>query len=207
MASTLLYHGPSARDSALNAASDKGRLVCPPLGDDGLKVDDARMAVDLLLSTPMGLEVGVLVIGPMDLANPKASDTLLKSLEEFSDLVQPILWAKDLGGVSPTIRSRCLAHWCPVVPGQAEMDEDEVIEGLGRSAINAALSGNWGQLPDIDQMKGKEWALLHVMSEALKGRLAEPQGAEMWEALRLVAMRTNPSPIELLGALLSGVSQ
>ena len=110
--SALLYYGPGAQQYATNEAHQMGRLL-GSFGEEGLKADDSRSIVSLLNETPVGDRKGIVIIGPMDLANPIASDVLLKSLEEFKDdFVQPLLWAIDIGNVVPTIRSRCLAKWC-----------------------------------------------------------------------------------------------
>ena len=100
MASCILFHGPGARQAAEAEAAKIGRLVAPPLGDDGLKVDEAREVVELLMTTPVGDKLGVVIVGPMDEAAAKSCDTLLKTLEEFKGgLIRPILWAHDLSGV------------------------------------------------------------------------------------------------------------
>lgn len=110
-----LYHGPSARDRAVReAGSENYRPVAPPVGDDGLKVDDSRTLVELLSSAPVGDKQGSLVLGPLDRTTPEAGDALLKTLEEFGEgPTRVFAWAWDLSGVSPTIRSRTLSVWCP----------------------------------------------------------------------------------------------
>ena len=207
MASCLLYHGPDARSAALKKAEEAGRLLAPPFGDEGLKVDEAREAMSLLFSTPVGTKIGVVVIGPMDQANPKASDVLLKRVEDFeADIVLPILWAHDIGGVSLTIRSRCLAHWAPRTVVSAE---DEALKAAGQDAIGAVLNGDFYLIPGaVEKGKGKEIELLGYMTDALYNR---PEGDEkslkrirvLWERLRPVTRRRNPTPIEIIAALVS----
>ena len=110
MTSCILFHGPKARQAVLHEANCIGRLLAPPFGEEGaygLKVDEAREFVALLSTAPLGTAVGVVIAGPMDVASPKSSDVLLKSIEEFNaSVVFPLLWAHDLGGVTGTIRSR-----------------------------------------------------------------------------------------------------
>jgi len=114
--------------------------VHPPIGDEGLKVDDARQVVSLLSTTPVGTQIGTLVVGPMDNATVFAADALLKKVEEFNgELVMPILWAFDIGGVRPTIRSRCLSRWAPA---SGEDDEDVELMQDGCDLQDAAMSGD-----------------------------------------------------------------
>ena len=110
-----LYHGPSARDRAVREAGGEGfRPVAPPMGDDGLKVDDARTLVELLGTAPVGDKRGSLVLGPLDRTTPEAGDALLKTLEDYGEgPTRVFAWAWDFSGVLPTIRSRTLPVWCP----------------------------------------------------------------------------------------------
>ncbi len=197
--STILFHGPSARQEALNEAYRSGRLVAPPIGDDGLKIAEVRAAVDLLLSTPVGMETGSVVIGPMDrITSAKSSDGLLKLIEEHPDVVQPILWAFDLGGVSPTIRSRCLDRWCPRVEGF----EDEELEGDGRALVRASLDGNLWLIPGLVKAHDKKLGdLLGVAAEAIFADWST-EGMVLWGRVRRVAMHKNPTPIEVVAAFL-----
>lgn len=109
-----LYHGPSARDRAVREAGGENyRPVAPPMGDDGLKVDDARTLVELLGAAPVGDKRGSLVLGPLDRTTPEAGDALLKTLEDYGEgPTRVFAWAWDLSGVLPTIRSRTLPVWC-----------------------------------------------------------------------------------------------
>lgn len=109
--SSWLFYGPSAYEAALTQAKKTGFLFRPFFGESGLKVEEARQAVERINMNPPGDQLGVVLIGPMDEASSQASDVLLKSLEEFPSRIQPILWAKDISSVIPTIRSRCLLFW------------------------------------------------------------------------------------------------
>jgi len=209
VSSCLLYHGPGARQTALNRAAEIGILLAPPFGDDGLKTDEAREAVVCLQSPPVE-GVGVVVIGPMDEALPKASDVLLKRIEEFDgSRVQPILWAYDLGGVSPTVRSRCLDEWVPSVGTSADNEE---ITSAGWSLVDAALNEDFFRLPELlrplltkeDKTKGKEILLLLAMSDAVSTDLASPERRALWERLRRATCRRNPTLMEVVAALVGG---
>jgi len=178
-----------------------GRLLAPPVGEEGLKVDEARQVVALLQVVPVGMDIGVVVVGPLDLAGAGASDALLKTIEGFDDrFVQPILWAHDLGGVTRTIQSRSLARWAP------EGDEDEEDDGLaeaGWSLVSASLEGDLWRIPGIvGGQKGKEYELLRSATDILYGQIDDERARKLWRAIRQVARHRNPTPIEVISAFL-----
>jgi len=206
MASCLLFHGPGARSKTLEYVAECGRLLAPPFGDEGLSVDDAREAVELLSAPPVGEEEGFVVIGPLDLAKSvQAQDALLKNIEQFPDHVRPLLWAHDLGSVSPVIRSRCLDRWCP--PTEDD-EEDEELISMGYDLVEASL-GKGGKhrisaaLAKKSSIANKhETELLGILADVLSTDLADPRRLALWERLRLVAQWSNPSRIEIASALL-----
>ncbi len=199
MASCILFHGPGARQAALGRAADIGRLVAPPFGDDGLKVEAAREVALLLLTAPVGRDVGVVVVGPMDLATSRASDVLLKRIEELPDgIVQPLLWAHDQGSVSSTIRSRCLDEWAPSL--EDEEDDDSLV-ALAWRLIGAVLSGEMEHIPSIYRAHGKETEMLGAMAGALSTDLDDPDKRALWDRLREVSQWKNPQLIEIASAL------
>jgi len=184
-------------------------LLESPIGDDGLKVEGARHAVSLLNSIPIGSEKGVVIVGPMDLANYKASDVLLKCIEEFDDEhLQPILWAHDFGGVSETIRSRCLDFWAPL--DDVDGEDDDFLVSAGWDLLNAVLNDDLWQIPGVlDRFKGKkgwEHDLLAYLVEALSQDLLTSDDPEprlkLWRRLREAARHRNPTSIEIIAALL-----
>lgn len=197
--SCVLYHGPGAKEEALAEATRVGRLVAPPIGETGLKVDEARQITDILLSVPVGERLGVVVVGPMDEANPKASDTLLKSLEEFpGEYMVPILWANDLGGVALTIRSRCLERW---VPALGSKDDDVIVEAAFKM-IEATIKKDYVTV--VDTAKGydkREGDLLAALSEALSTKLDQVEYRALWDRLRPVLAWRNPFLSEVIIAL------
>jgi len=192
----LLFYGPGAEAEALRYAGSVGRQLSPPVGANGLKVSDARRVSNLLASAPVGSRIGVVIVGPMDLANYKASDVLLKSVEEFDPkLVCPVLWAEDLGGVRPTIRSRCLARWSG---GQEEEDDIETeVYDLVQATVSGELHRIWSLL---DEFKGQEQGLLGQIARVVS---ADPTPAHLrvWEAIRPVARWRNPTRWEVAAAL------
>lgn len=203
MASCILFHGPGAREAALGEVPSIGRLVAPPYGDEGLKTAEAREVVSSLLSPPVGMEAGVVVVGPMDLAWPKASDVLLKRIEEFNpEVVTPILWANDLGGVSPTIRSRCLERWSPSLEGGE--DDEEVVTAAWELVEAVTLNETYRVASALFRVKGKEVDLLNAIGGVLSTDLEDPKKRALWSRLCRVTRWRNPTQIEIAAALLEG---
>jgi len=231
MSSCQLFHGPGARQAALDKAKKIGRLIAPPFGDDGLSVGrskpsdppGAREIVELLLSVPVGEEIGVVVIGPVDNAKSlKAMDALLKSIEEIpSPYMQPILWAEDLGGVISTIRSRCLETWAP-----GSTAENPELLKLARLIVDNVLANRFYSLPsDIASLKtlkeGSDIApetledddpkktrfkggdLLEAIADILAENLEDPNRRLFWERIRKVARYRNPTQVEIVAALVN----
>ena len=202
MSSCLLYHGPGAKAAALTEAALLGRLLCPPLGEDGLKVDDARQVVDLLLTPSVGDQLGVLVVGPIDEANPKAADTLLKCIEESSgQYTQAILWANDLGGVTLTIRSRCLERWAAT---SLSGEDDDALMASAYRIVEYAIKGDLLAVVDLARKYEKrEVSLLGALSEVLATNLDNPAYLKIWNRLRPVTQWKIPWMSEVLLALIT----
>lgn len=182
---------------AMVEAAQAGRLLAPPFGAEGLKVDGAREAVDLLGAPPVGDVLGVVVLGNMDIANPQAADVLLKSIEEFdSSQVFPILWARDLGGVPATIRSRCLEKWSPsdTVVEEPLLEIAAQILDLSKKKDLASLILLL-QSPELEKRE-------HDLLAALARRLLQNDRHDLWVRLRGVASLHNPSIKDILSAFL-----
>jgi hypothetical protein len=235
-----LFHGPNARQAALDKATEIGPLMAPPFGDNGLNVGDAREAVQVLMSTPIGDGVGTVIIGPVDedqvSTAGKTTDVLLKIIEEFDGTrVHPLLWAHDLGSVSKTIRSRCQERWAPLLLDQ---DEDEGLAAAGWRLVEASLTGDYATIPPlvkeftkkrgkkgkpveteedavaedsgsdensaavIKEDKDRGTLLLGAIADCLSAGLDDPAKRLLWEQVRLVARWKNPTPIEIIAALL-----
>lgn len=198
--SCVLFHGPGARQEALNTAVMVGRLVSPPLGDEGLKIGEVREVIETMLSAPVGMETGVVVLGPMDhptVLQYKAGDGLLKIIEEPPGTIQPLLWAYDLWDVSATIRSRCLPRWCPV-----SLEEDEELEGDGRALVDAVLEGRLWKVPGLVKKHDKK--LPELLGVAANGILSgwNADAMALWEKVRRVALHRNPTVIEVVSAFM-----
>ena len=197
--SCILYHGPGAKGSAISEANRIGRMVGGPFGDGGLKVDEAREIINLLSSTPVGEITGVVVAGPMDEANPKASDTLLKTVEEApSEYVALIMWANDLGGVSPTIRSRCLEKWSDSIGNH---DDDPIMVASIR-IVEAVLANDILSIINTARPFDKrESELISAISNVMSGKLEVAEIRSAWSRLIVVAARRNPMMSEIIVAL------
>ena len=211
MSSPILYHGPGARQDALNAANSLGLLLAPPFGDDGLKVEQAREVVGLLQSAPTTESLGVVIIGPLDdAATGKSSDALLKTLEEPGDYVQAVLWAHDLGGVPLTIRSRSLLRFSP--PGPSNEDEDDVLPRSAYTLVRAHLESDYATIIDTvnasltkekeEDSIAKGVRLVQALSDVLGMDLDDPHKRNLWEHLREVSLVRNPSAMEIISVLI-----
>lgn len=160
-ATPTLYHGPGALAAAHTAATAKGKIV-PLAGNGGIRKDDVRELVGVLNSRPMGVGPFGVVVGPLDEMRPEVSDVLLKTLEEpIEHGVEPYLWAWDLGGVSPTVRSRCRGLY---VGG-----EDlrlQAYDGGARTLLKAWSGRDWTTLVEyLGNAKGDEALLVGAVYE------------------------------------------
>jgi hypothetical protein len=206
MEKACLYYGPGAQQAALDAAGRIGKLVCPPMGyelpDDinkrktikYLSVDAAREAVTHLSSTPISKDPQVVILGPMDRAAPKSSDVLLKSIEEHDPtMVIPILWAFDLDGVRPTIRSRLLAEFAPGAPPEP-LDLEYVLScSLSGDAAGVGLG--------LLEHKGKEAEILAGLAQGILF-FGSPEALTLWNKIRPLTLLHNPTFMEILSVLI-----
>jgi hypothetical protein len=185
----------------LKLAETMGRLLRPPLGDEGLKIADSRDLVELLDSTPLGDGLGVVVVGPLCRASAATTDVLLKTIEEV-DLrrVFPIFWAFSDTEVSSTIRSRCLLRWCP---GVEEVEESLKLKA--REILRAHLAGDVAGL--IEGVKGCEpEPFLRGLVWALQEHGVTAKAGELWLSVRRLLRHREPTALELLVALLPEAS-
>ena len=201
--STLLFHGPGARSEAIKRAEERGRLLAPPFGDAGLSTETSREIVEILSSTPVGDQVGVVVIGPLDDVHPSAADALLKTLEEFDGrYVQPILWAEDAGSVIGTIRSRSLETWCPLQGSGLDSVYMKVAEDLCRAALEHRVAT---VIETLKEHKGFEMRILRASCAVLlekEGSWSDKRRLSLWHSLRDVLLVREPTPLEILSAFL-----
>jgi len=189
----FLFFGDSADQVAREEIQQHG-VMLDSFGEGGLRVDESRQIVDLLLSTPMGDQTSFILIGPMDKSSPQASDVLLKVLEESGEGVIPYLWATDVDGVSGTIRSRCVLKFC----GQ----EESVDDLLGSRLYSFIMRDDIHKVISLcEEHKGEIEILLRSLCAYIR-RKQSKEGFLLWSNLR-----------PLLGgqvthyALLSGIFQ
>lgn len=203
----VLHHGPGARLAAVQEADRIGTVLRSPVGDDGLKVAEAREIVQLL-ARPTLAKLGVVVVGPIDQANVNASDALLKSLEDPpSKYTTLVLWAHDLGEVKDTIRSRCFDRWAPGDPGDSDDDFDEELEQDARDMLRSVQLGNLWMIPEIAKRRSKETReMLRAIVELLATEIEQPENRHLWEQLRPVTRHRNLTMLELVAALLPTVT-
>ena len=184
MLTPVLYHGPTARDRALERAEEVGRMISEPIGDKGLRVEDSRTIVNLALNPGVGDRPPSLMVGPLDLATPEAADALLKTLEEVSKTsLRLVLWTDYLKEVIPTIRSRCLVTWCP--PGKTWLDPLSYMDGPAKDLERAWASKDWAKVMSLVEESGKAWPdLLKVFCSNLSKRVEDPEALRSWERIR-----------------------
>ena len=181
----VLFHGPRARGEAIQHARDLGRLVADPIGDDGLKVDDSREIVLLAGNAGVGDRPPVVVVGPLDRATPEAGDALLKTLEDLADgPVRLVLWADFYGGVTKTIRSRTLNHWCP----PSEHWVSPFMDDQARALYMAWTKKDVAACLDTIYASQRDWpALLQGFCEVIAEEhpdLGSPETATVWAQVR-----------------------
>jgi len=174
------------------------------MGDDGLSVETSREVVSLLSRSPIGDQIGVVVIGPMDrMKSSEAADSLLKTLEDFdASILLPILWADDAGGVPGTIRSRCTEKWCPSPPGSSEdLAYLQVAESLCEAAIQQKVAA---VIEILMENKDQELEILRASTSLLAAKEAWPLGSRLllWDSLRECLSQVRPSPRTILAAYL-----
>lgn len=183
MATPVLFHGPAARGEAVTHARSVGRLLLDPLGDQGLKVADARAVVELASSSGIGDRPPCVILGPLDRATPSAGDALLKTLEDLATApLQIVLWADFLGGVLLTLRSRSLPRWCPPPPYWSSPYMDDDAKQLWTSYSQKDL----GACLETLRKRQKDWAdlLQGVCEVAAEEAPLHPAAARLWGQVR-----------------------
>lgn len=205
--SPILFHGPASQTRASMAASDWGRVV-GVFGDPttGINADTAR-AIVAAASTPyVGDRPTALVVGPVDVGTSDGvNDPLLKVLEEPDPTYPRVhLWAWDEGEVRPTIRSRCLAEWCP-----GRWPVDGTATTAARAVVRAHLAGDAAGVVDAMMgVQGDAWSAPAVF-RALAAEIAPALGGkdvgravELWRRVRSVTGSRVVSWHEALSAVL-----
>ena len=99
-----IHHGPGV-ENKLDDLLEGKTLVKPPY--ESLKTDEVKDLV-YQFSQVWPQKGACLLAGPLDEATSDVLDILLKRIEEpLEGSPELILWARDFGGIPPTIRSRC----------------------------------------------------------------------------------------------------
>jgi len=211
--SALLFHGPGAREGALAEEPNIGRRVAPPIGEAGIKIDDARRLIDLMDTAPVGDRPGVLTFGPVDKAAQSATDVLLKVIEEFDPQgVRPLLWAYDLGSVSNTIRSRCLHRWCPYAEENPTPDTTTA-EAVLNDVLRGDRAGVIGiihrYLKAADDAKEATPRLLECLALVLADQPDELYGTryDLWQSVRRLSGFKHVSKLELTAGLVGVINE
>jgi hypothetical protein len=169
-------------------------------------VDTSREVVALVSSTPVGDQVGVVVIGPVDrdrVKSAEALDALLKTLEDLPPaIVQMVLWAEDIGAVPGTIRSRSDEFWCPPLAG---VDPEAPFLPLAEALCEASLKRKVATVIEtFGENKGMEVDLLRAAATVLARRNDWPLQARLllWDSLRETLTISQPSARLVLAAFL-----
>jgi hypothetical protein len=198
--SCILYHGPGAESVGHAAALAFGRLL--PFTGSSLKKEGARELVALLSQRAVGGGRSSVLVGPVDEVNPATSDVLLKTIEEFDpEGTRPFLWAWDLGGVSLTLRSRCILQFCPGVDARTE-GYDTVAESL----LAAYHEGDWVTVVEMLKEAESSDLLLRAVVDALAPKLSRPdpdvKHTSLWESLRPLFSGSPLTPARMVAAFL-----
>lgn len=208
MTSVVLYHGPGAEGAAHAAAAVYGLVVPFRESGEALKKDDVRELVALLNQTPVGSRPWSVVVGPVDEISTAVADVLLKTLEEYVEVrIRPFLWARDQGGVIPTIRSRCLQEFVPGLDERVTLCRPQA-----ERLVSSFVQKNWtGIVSDLKESKGDEEYVLLALAEVIQSRLGEEQVRtdllNLWKNLRaLLEVREAPlTPARVLSVFLAEV--
>lgn len=103
-----------------------------------------------LRTGPLLAKAKVVLIEQADRMNASAANALLKTLEEPEDYGKLILTTDSVGGVLPTILSRCVAVSCDL-PVDRDPDVSEEAWALARGAPGKAkaIAANWDAYRDL----------------------------------------------------------
>jgi hypothetical protein len=208
--SCLLVHGPASESVAHEEARLHGRVLS--FGDgsgDPLRKGEARELVELLSTPTVGDKPFSVVVGPVDEVALATGDVLLKTVEEpFVHGPRLYLWARDLGEVLPTIRSRCVLKFAPGADPRLDFYTDRATK-----LVSAYIQGNWTVLiEEFREAKGETDLLVEAVVGVLASRLEESQMQDdlldLWAGLRrLRALKDAPlTPARVLAPFLVRVA-
>jgi hypothetical protein len=138
----------------------------------------------------------------VDEVNPATADVLLKTIEEFDpDGTRPFLWAWDLGGVTLTLRSRCLIQFCPGVDIRTEG-----FASMALAVMKAYKEGDWVTL--IEEVKEQEdlnlflRAVVDLLVPVVTGASPDPRQMALWGILRPLFGVGTLTPARVVAAFL-----
>lgn len=198
--SPYLHHGPSAQTKASLSASSWGRIVgnfSHPV--EGLNVAVVREASEIMGSPSMGDGNTSVVLGPVDvLTSSGITDVLLKTLEEVDERCPRVfLWARDLGGVRPTIKSRCLLSWSPGIEMESpdlRRSCDDILAAYSSKSTSGVL---YAARAIREAWASDAEAVLRALAASV-ARLPLESRVTAWAALRPVLSRRKPTVDEVI---------
>jgi hypothetical protein len=198
--SCILFHGPGAEEVGYKEASAFGRLL--PFTGSSLKKEGARELVGILSHRPVGSGRASVLVGPVDEVNPATADVLLKTIEEFDPSgTRPFLWAWDLGGVSHTLRSRCILRFCPGTDTRTEAHGPEAV-----AALKAYMDGDWvtltEEVKDQDDLDLLLRAVVDLLAPKLVDPSPDPRYVALWDVLRPLFGSGTLTPARVVSAFL-----
>jgi hypothetical protein len=208
--SCLLVHGPTAETVAYEEARTYGRVLSLREDSGGpLRKGDARELIELLSTPTVGDRPLSVVIGPLDTVSPATGDVLLKTVEEpFVHGPRLYLWARDLGEVIPTIRSRCLLRFAPGEDPRLDFYRDRASK-----IVSLYVQSNWSALvEEFRESKGEMDLLLEAVVAVISSRILEEslrdELLDLWAELRaLRSLKDAPlTPARVLAPFLKKVA-
>lgn len=192
----VIHHGSGVEKGLADVLEDK-TLVKPPYDD--LKTDKVKDLVEVY-SQVWPVENPALVAGPLDEANPSVLDILLKSIEEpLEGSPELILWARDLGSVPDTIRSRCgeKYHYQPEGRHLLFTQAESVLDAV----LNSDMVSLSGVLSTLDSKSCRDFLEAYVEVILERGVL------DLYsDRLKSILRRTRVSVVAVYGFFLGELS-
>lgn len=150
-----------------------------------------------------------MVVGPLDEISSATGDVLLKTVEEpFVYGPRLYLWARDLGEVIPTIRSRCILRFAPGDDPRLDFYRDRASK-----VVSLYVQSNWSALvEEFREAKGETELLLEAVVSVISARVLEEslrdELLDLWAELRaLRELKDAPlTPARVLAPFLKKVA-
>jgi hypothetical protein len=190
----MLVHGEGALEYALKEALKFSTHY--EFGGDALTTEEAKSAIEKMSFPLVGVDSFAVVVGAVDSARGRATDALLKGIEEHEPFVTPILWATSLNEVPKTIRSRCRVVW-------SYASSPEPKEEYLRLARNCVGGNHANVIIQLNELKAKPLEVLFELGNALSQLdFTKERVVTLWVEIRLALRQVHPiSKNELLGVL------